>query len=247
VLEKVYHKNAERVLYTTTTAARQDKNPNAPQAKVLHVKQTEDFAVTGDGNAAAWRNIPWEPLSMRGGGDDAAYDARLKMLYSTKGLYVLMNGSDRKLTATIEEDFADLWNEDVFEFFFWPDERYPIYFEYEISPLGYELPIVIPNIDGKFLGWRPWHYEGDRMTRRATTVWGGDKKSGAEITGWTAEVFVPYKLLEPLGNRTPKPGTRWRANFYRVDYDDGRMTGWDWARVGPSFHEFQKFGTLVFE
>ena len=33
----------------------------------------------------------------------------------------------------------------------------------------------------------------------------------------------------------------------RVDYDDGKSTSWDWAHVGPSFHEFEKFGTLVFE
>jgi len=39
---------------------------------------------------------------------------------------------------------------DVFEFFLWPDERYPVYFEYEISPLGHELPILIPNFGGQF-------------------------------------------------------------------------------------------------
>ncbi len=249
VLEKIYHKNAERLLYEGATAsvAQRDITSNAPQDKVLHVKRTEDFAVTGDGSATAWKIIPWEPLSKRGGGDTAAFDARVKMLYSNKGLYVLMNGSDRKLTATIEEDFADLWNQDVFEFFFWSDERHPIYFEYEISPLGYELPIVIPNIDGKFLGWRPWHYEGDRTTQKAVSISGGVQKPGAAISAWTAEVFVPYKLLEPLGNVPPKAGARWRANFYRVDYDDGRMTSWDWARVGPSFHEYEKFGTLIFD
>jgi len=26
-----------------------------------------------------------------------------------------------------------------------------------------------------------------------------------------------------------------------------QVTGWDWARVGPSFHDFKNFGTLVFE
>ena len=46
----------------------------------------------------------------------------------------------------------------------------------------------------------------------------------------------------------PKAGTKWRANFYRMDYDDKSVTSaWDWARVGPSFHEYKKFGTLVFE
>jgi hypothetical protein len=48
-------------------------------------------------------------------------------------------------------------------------------------------------------------------------------------------------------NVPPKPGTRWRANFYRMDYDGGQTTSFDWARVGPSFHEFRKFGTLIFE
>jgi hypothetical protein len=216
------------------------------EAKVLHVRPTQDFAVTGRGDAPAWAAVPWEPLVPRAVSRQS-YQTRVKVLYSQTGLYVLMEAEDRTITATMTEDFLDLWNEDVFEFFLWPDERYSVYFEYEISPLGYELPILIPNFEGKFLGWRPWHYEGPRKTQKATAVVGGPKESGARITGWTAEVFVPYDLLKPLQNVPPQPGTRWRANFYRVDYDDNKSTSWDWSRVGPSFHEFTKFGTLIFE
>jgi hypothetical protein len=214
--------------------------------KVFRVPRTDDFEVTGRGDAAAWQKTGWTPLELRSA-ESHPYKTQVKMLYSPTGLYVLMDATDSQLTATMQDDFLDLWNEDVFEFFFWTDERYPLYFEYEISPLGFELPILIPNIDGKLLGWRPWHYEGPRKTRKATTVTGGPKQSGAKVTGWKAEVFVPYELLAPLGNVPPKPGARWRANFYRIDYDGGRSTSWDWARVGPSFHEFRKFGTLVFE
>jgi hypothetical protein len=216
------------------------------QAKVLHVRATEDFTVTGNGDAPAWAAVPWEPLTPRATGGQP-YRTRVKMLYSPTGLYVLMEAEDRTLTATMTEDFLDLWNEDVFEFFLWPDERHTVYFEYEISPLGYELPILIPNFEGKFLGWRPWHYEGQRKTQKATVIVGGPKRSGAQIAGWKAEVYVPYELLKPLQNVPPQPGTRWRANFYRVDYDGGQSTSWDWSRVGPSFHEFTKFGTLVFD
>ncbi len=214
----------------------------------LHVKRTVDFQITGDGSNPAWQNTAWLELSKRSTDSTALpYDARVKLLYSNQGVYILFSGSDGRVTATMREDFLDLWNEDVFEFFFWTDEQLPLYFEYEISPLGYELPILIPNVGGKFLGWRPWHYDGDRKIQKATTVRGGEKQSGAKISGWSAEVFVPYDLLKPLGNVPPKPGTRWRANFYRVDYDDDRSTSWDWARVGPSFHEYEKFGTLVFD
>ena len=102
----------------------------------------------------------------------------MKVLYSKKGLYVLMDATDAKITATMQDDFQDLWTEDVFEVFLWPDERDPLYFEYEISPLNRELPILIPNLDGKFLGWRPWHYEGDRKTRKATSAVGGPAQVG---------------------------------------------------------------------
>jgi hypothetical protein len=214
--------------------------------KVLRVPRTEDFEVNGRGDAPAWKKARWEALRLRTA-DGNPYPTQVKMLYSTTGLYVLMDAADGAITATLKEDFLDLWNEDVFEFFLWPDERYPVYFEYEISPLGFELPILIPNFDGKFFGWRPWHYEGPRKTRIATSVAGGSKQPGAKISGWKAEVFVPYDLLKPLQNVPPKPGTRWRANFYRNDYDDGRKSNWDWAPVGAGYHEFHNFGTLVFE
>lgn len=224
-----------------------DKDDTAKPAKrVLRVPPTEDFEVTGDGSAEAWKKAAWEPLHKRIK-DGHPYETRIKVLYSKTGLYVLMDATDEKLTATFKEDYQNLWTEDVFEVFLWPDERHPVYFEYEISPLNVELPILVPNLDGKFLGWRPWHYEGERKTRKATAAVGGPKKSGADVKGWKAEVFIPYELLKPLQNVLPKSGTRWRANFYRMDYDGGKSTGWDWARVGPSFHEFEKFGTLVFE
>lgn len=211
----------------------------------LVVKLTDDFEVTGRGDNAAWTRTPWTALNRRQQ-DGHPYDTRFKMLYSGTGLYFLMEGTDRKLTATMSEDFMDLWKEDVFEVFLWTDERHPIYFEYEISPLNHELPILVPNFGGQFLGWRPWHYEGARATRKATTTMGGPKTSNASIEGWRAEFFMPYDLLKPLQNVPPKAGTRWRANFYRMDHDDGKTTQWDWTRVGGSFHEYEKFGELLF-
>jgi hypothetical protein len=32
-----------------------------------------------------------------------------------------------------------------------------------------------------------------------------------------------------------------------MDYDGGQATGWNWSPVGPSFHEYEKFGELHFE
>ncbi|MCC7085960.1 MAG: carbohydrate-binding family 9-like protein [Pirellulales bacterium] len=212
----------------------------------LRVPACNDFDITGRGDAAAWKQANWTVLNRR---SPSAHDyaTRFKMLYSPTGLYVLFDGTDQKLTAAKSADFDELWKEDVFECFFWPDERHTVYFEYEISPLGYELPILVPNLDKKFRGWRPWQYEGNRKIKKAIHIDGGEQKSGAAIQGWSAEVFIPYELLAPLSSVPPKPGSKWRANFYRCDYDGGKQSSWDWSRVGDRFHEFEKFGTLIFE
>jgi hypothetical protein len=219
---------------------------DSPARPSLVVKRCEDFVIDGQGGAEAWSQANWTALNRRPGGK-LDYVTRIKMLYSGKGIYVLFEGTDQKLTATMTKDFDPLWTEDVYECFFWTDEEHPIYFEYEISPLGFELPILVPNLKGRFLGWRPWMYEGDRKTQKATFGFGQPMVSGGEVEKWCAEVFIPFQLLEPLGNVPPQSGTQWRANFYRMDYDDQKTTAWDWARVGPSFHDFPKFGTLKFE
>jgi hypothetical protein len=75
---------------------------------------------------------------------------------------------DERLSCTITRDNDSLYTEDVIEMFLWPDEGRPLYFEYEISPLGFELPIIVPNLDGQFMGWLPWDYENERRIRKAT-------------------------------------------------------------------------------
>jgi cellulose/xylan binding protein with CBM9 domain len=230
---------AAALLLQPAARAQRDERPR------LTVRPAGDFDVTGAGDNAAWRPAEWVPLRRREP-DGHAYDTRFKTVYSGTGLYFLIEGTDRTLTATMNEDFMDLWNEDVFEVFLWTDERYPAYFEYEISPLNHELPILIPNFGGQFLGWRPWHYDRDRLTRKQTIAIGGPKQPHAAIEGWRAEFFIPYALLRPLQNVPPKPGTSWRANVYRMDYDGGTRSQWEWAHVDKGFHDYERFGDLLF-
>jgi hypothetical protein len=234
VLEKIYYRNAERLL---------GLNDKAAAPKSVRVKATEDFEVTGDGKNEAWMKSDWSALTKRGGG--LPYDAKIKLLYSRTGLYVLFRGRDAKTTATLK-DGGHLWTEDVFEIFLQPDGGQPSYFEYEISPHGAELSLLVTNAGGKLLRWQPWVFdEGDgRKVRKAAAI---ALSGGQGVSGWSAEVFIPYALLQPLTGTPPKSGDRWRANFYRVDHDDGKTTGWDWSRVGTSFHDYKNFGELIFE
>ena len=216
-------------------------NAQPNDASTMTVKKTKDFSLTGLGDAAAWKTTSFTKLQKKLS-TGVNYTTQFKILYSDSGIYCLYICEDSIITSTLREDFTDLYNEDVVEAFFWPDEKSVLYFEYEISPWNYELPILVPNYNGKFLGWRPWHYEKERRTRHAASI----NKQAGKVIGWTAEFFIPYVLLSPLENVPPKAGTKWRANFYRIDYDKGGNY-WSWKPTGLSFHEYKKFGTIVFE
>lgn len=209
------------------------------------IVKSEDFEVTGDGSADSWSKTEWISIPPRENNANN-YTTRVKVLYSTTGIYFLFECEDKVLTATMNSDNMNLWEEDVVEVFLWTEEDFPVYFEYEISPLNYELPIIVPNYKGRFYGWLPWHYEGDKKTRHATATRGGPKVPNASIKAWTAEFFIPYKLLAPLPQVPPEPGTKWRANMYRIDYDQ-EPTHFSWQKTSGSFHDYNSYGTFIFE
>ncbi|HEX5169849.1 MAG TPA: carbohydrate-binding family 9-like protein [Cyclobacteriaceae bacterium] len=213
------------------------------------VRKTADFTVNGLGDSPNWNKTEWIDITVQERGPNEQLATRAKILYSDLGIYFLFVNEDQKLSATLTEDFAALFNEDVVEVFLQPDASIPVYYEYELSPLDYELIILILNVDGKTRGWKPWHYEGNSRTQHSISVQGGERKSHASIKSWTAEFFIPFSLLQPSAGM-PQPGTQWRANLYRIDYDEGYTT-WTWQKTTPNkpgnFHEPDKFGTLVFE
>ncbi|MDA0196883.1 MAG: carbohydrate-binding family 9-like protein [Bacteroidetes bacterium] len=210
------------------------------QGDELRIKSTPDFELTGTGGSSNWASTDWVSLPQRGG-DGTTYQTDAKLLYSQKGIYCLFRCEDQIITSTLREDFSNLFTEDVVEIFFWPNESMPVYFEYELSPYNYELPIIVPNDNGTFLGWRPWNYEGERLTRRKANI--------SELDGdktWTVEFFIPYDLLRPLVNEPPEKGSKWRMNMYRLDYDKGQAR-WTWQPIRKTFHDYERYGTMIFD
>ena len=226
----------------------------------LTVKHTKDFTLTGDGSAAEWNNTMWNVITQRNretlqkegwhmtpeliNTKELQYETHFKILYSDKGIYCLFKCEDSTITATFKEDYANLFDEDVVEAFFRTDTTMPVYFEYELSPLNHELPILILNNKGNATGWKPWKYEGARKTIHAIKI--KEKNTANGRFTWTAEFFIPYALLTSMGNIPPAKGSRWRANFYRIDYDRNPVYS-SWQLTRKDFHDFERFGIIEFE
>ncbi|HTI94057.1 MAG TPA: carbohydrate-binding family 9-like protein [Puia sp.] len=228
-----------------------------PSGDTALIRKTSDFTITGKGDAPAWATTSWQIFTkIDSGGRN--YTSKSKMLYSAKGIYLLFSGEDDRITTKDYKDDEDIYEGDVFEFFLHTDPGKPPYFEYEINQLGKQLILTLARFPHKNLAWSPWkfEYEKDPLIQRKTVVNSGEKQGvtsgqkqvGAAISGWTAELFFPYELLGLLPGVPPKSGTIWRANFCRIDYDSGKMVQWTWSRkINRSFHDLDKFGTILFE
>jgi len=211
----------------------------------LEIAQTRDFEPTGDGATDAWSRTEWVPLPRVGPGK-STYTTRVKKLYSSQAIHLLFDCEDQCLSTNMTRDGDDLWKGDALEIFLWPSEATPLYLQYDLSPLGAELALLVPGTRGGGIGWSPWQYTGPRRVAARTTVRGGERAAHAAVSGWMAEIRIPFALLHGIAS-IPSPGSQWRANFYRVDYDLGSASHWAWCpRTGTSTHAYQHYGILHF-
>lgn len=229
------------------TVAGKDQKMVEVNEDPLIVKKSRDFTLTGTGDEIQWEVAKWNLLTkLDSGGND--YRSRFKILYSEKGIYLLFNGEDEKITTRASQDFGAIYDGDAFEVFFHPNPEIPEYFEFEINQLSKVLILMISRKNGKGYDWIPWHYKNEKQTTTIVDIVGGKMEEGSPIRSWSAEVFFPYEILDLLDNIPPKSGTIWNANFCRLDYDSGNMIKWSWSpAIQNSFHELEKFRSIQFE
>src|SRR5690606_3745407 len=125
VLEKIYYKNAEKVLLAAPrgkafaegeagAAAPARSEPKAAEAAASalpedRVSAVDDFEITGKGDAPAWRIAPWGEMTLLGSEPlQGGYTTRFKLLRSAKGIYLYFEGEDQRVTSTMEQDNLDL-------------------------------------------------------------------------------------------------------------------------------------------
>lgn len=212
----------------------------------LTIPRIEPARITGDGADPAWDALPWLTLTRVGDGA-ADYRTRARIGWSDEGIHGLIDCEDTRLSCALTEDFAELYREDVVEMFLWPHEPQKVYFEYEVSPLGCELPLMVTNPGGESRPWLPFLYEGERRVRKAVAVRGGEAKPGAAVAGWSAEWCIPFDLMGGMADVPPRAGSRWRGNVYRIDYDADPPSHWALSpATGDNFHRIDGFATFIF-
>jgi hypothetical protein len=184
---------------------------------MLTLPRVEDFDLVPD--AAAWNAADWQPIPTTAG--EPGHATRFRAVWSATGIYFGFECSDDRQVTTGLPDGGDLWNEDVVEAFFWPDERQSVYLEYELSPAGSELLLLVPNRAGEFMGWSPWHFEGDRRTRKAVRTLSpspgtpGEGRGGGDLGSRAKPSSSNHPHpLPAYWERGPELSASWAAEFF---------------------------------
>ncbi len=192
--------------------------------------------LVADASAAPWLNV--SPLRLLDAvtGHAPKQNTEVRSLWNDTEWRLLYRIHDTHTWATMTKRDANLYEEEVVEVFLDPIGDLQSYFEIELNPLGTVLDLVLRKNRSGYKGDIAWNCEGLRTLVRK------------HADGWTAEMAIPFASVT---NAPPVIGSRWRANFYRIDRPtrDGsvprELTAWS-PPLRPNFHTPEKFGIVEF-
>ena len=203
---------------------------------ILHCPHRAAGELSADADSSPWRDIPSVRLADAVTSHAPKQGTEVRALWNGAEWRLLFQVTDKDPWATMTKHDANLYEEEVVEVFLDPAGDLQSYFEIEVNPLGTVLDLVLRKSRSGYKGDVAWDCEGLRTLVRS--------RPG----GWSAEMAIPFASVT---NSPPLAGSRWRANFYRIDRPsrDGsvprELTAWS-PPLRPNFHTPEKFGIIEF-
>jgi hypothetical protein len=197
--------------------------------------------------APPWRDLapaPLVPSHGRAPGPDFQPTA-LRVCHDGERLHVGFDCADRDVWGSFTGRNEPIYDEEVVEAFLAPAEDPRRYFELESNPRGayFEARVESPGgVRATMRVDRDWRCAG---WSRDVRVDGDLERRDARHRGWRVAWSIPFASLDAA---PPAPGTRWRANFHRIDrWGDGQFSAWSPTLADPpDFHLPTRFGWLLF-
>jgi len=217
-------------------------------ARATIPKLSAKLTIDGKLDEAVWkRALLLNPLTPNRGEGKDSEGTEIRAWYDDTAIYLSWVCTDHDIQSTFTNRDSMFWNEEVAELFLAPD-KLDKYYELQWNPLGAVFDAIIFNtlgpdgISKKIDG--DWAYTATGM-RSAVKVDGTVANAQDTDRSWTVEAVIPFA---DFGLAAPKPGTVWRANFYRFSRGKNKpelQLSWSPTRL-PSFHQPSKFGYLEF-
>ncbi|MEM7656579.1 MAG: carbohydrate-binding family 9-like protein [Bacteroidota bacterium] len=176
--------------------------------------------------------------------EDPAYATSVQAVYDDEFLYVAFHCPDQDIHSTYTKRDEYLWKQEAVEIFIDTDQNPNDYVELEVSPnnILFDSFITDPkNIDV------PATIKYDLKTiQTGVQVDGTVNKRKDQDQSWTVEVAIPFAEIAADFHPDQLADAAWKINFYRINRDASPLLYMAWSPTQGSFHQPEKFGTIVF-
>jgi hypothetical protein len=189
--------------------------------------------LTADPQSEFWSGLPPVDLRETVSGLPPKQSTRVRLAWDAREWRILFHAEDAFPWATMTERDAPLYEEEVVEVFLDPVGDLECYFEIEVNPLNAVLDLVLRRTRSGYMKDFAWQCED---LRTAVTK---------DAIGWRAELSIPFPALAAA---PPSAGTRWRANFLRIDRPpeiERELSAWS-PTGRANFHAPERFGFVEF-
>jgi len=175
----------------------------------------DKIRVDGNGDDKAWQNAtPITDFRLWRTFGAPAESTSVRICYDDENLYALFECSDPDVCVLHRGRDVRIWESDCVELFLQPDAANPIYYEFEISPLGDIFDARFVNTgSGGFQRWAQW----DCRIRTAVRVDGTVNEWKDKDKGYTVELAIPLEAFAETIEGRPLEGQTWRFAAVRVD------------------------------
>ena len=196
-----------------------------------------------------WKNVPemrlgWEMIMPRSSGFRP--DARAKIQYDDKYLYVLYQVHDRYVRSIILNDQGSVCLDSCMEFFVRPDKNGP-YYNFECNCIGTLLLYEIVRQNNNKLKMSPLPVDELREVKRFSTLPRTFSGECEKPLTWRLGLQIPLSFfVRRAGVQLPLKGQVWYGNIYKCA-DWTTHPCWLMWKKNETFHYPEGFGALVFE
>ena len=206
--------------------------------------------IDADWDKPQWKGIKSIDIKQQMGNDPQFVPkTQAKLMYDEENIYGIFRVEDNFVRSLVTEYNGNVSGDSCVEFFFAPDSNSPEkYFNLEINAGGTPLIFYVSKPWDEFVKLEAEDIEQIEIAHSLPATVDPEI---SEPTTWTIEYRIPISMLEKFSKVThPKPGTVWKANFYKTGSRTSNPHYFTWNFVDnpkPNFHLPQFFGTLKFK
>jgi hypothetical protein len=209
--------------------------PFAPRRYVVY-RAPSPLELDGRLDEASWAAAPWTEsfVDIEGGNHPLPrFRTRAKMLWDRGNFYIGAEMEEPDVWSTLTRRDSVIFHDNDFEIFIDPDGDTHAYYELEVNAFAtpWDLFLIKPYRDGG-PAIHAWDIAGLQVGVR---VRGTLNRPGDRDEGWTAEIAIPWTILEEAapGRKPPTAGERWRVNFSRVEWQVDQKNSRYMKRLAP--------------